>query len=161
MKRIRFVLGLAVLMAVVIAGPVSAQAVTETNKQTFTLGNVLDDCQGGEETIVVESIARFVTHSTTDAQGGIHEFLTLSLHGVTATDANGETVHFVNHTYEGGNRAGNVFAVPSNLTVTNTSRIISSGPSDNMLLTTLIHFTTNANGESTVDRFDFTIECRG
>jgi hypothetical protein len=157
MKRISFVLGLAVLMAVVIAGPVSAQAVTETNKQTFTLSNVLDDCQGGEETIVVESIARFVTHSTTDAQGGIHEFLTLSLHGVTATDANGETVHFVNHTYEGGN----VFAVPSNLTVSNTSRIISSGPSDNMLLTTLIHFTTNANGESTVDRFDFTIECRG
>ena len=157
MKRISFVLGLAVLMAVVIAGPVSAQAVTETNKQTFTLSNVLDDCQGGEETIVVESIARFVTHSTTDAQGGIHEFLTLSLHGVTATDANGETVHFVNHTYEGGN----VFAVPSNLTVSNTSRIISSGPSDNMLLTTSLHFTVNANGEVTVNTFEFTRECRG
>jgi len=161
MKRISVILGLAVLMAVVIVGPVSAQAVTDTNVQTFTLSNVLDDCQGGEETIVVESIARFVTHSTTDAQGGMHQFLTLSLHGVTATDANGETVHFVDHDYQGGNQAGNVFAVPSTGTIAHTSRIISSGPSDNMLLTTSLHFTVNANGEVTVDRFEFTRECRG
>jgi hypothetical protein len=155
MKRIIVVLGLAVLMAAVIAGPVSAQAVTETSKETFALSNGVEDCEGGES--VVESIARQVVHTTTDENGGIHSFVNLSLHGVTATDANGETVHFVAHEHFGGY----VLEVPRTGTSTTTVRIISSSPSDNRLITTIFHFTVNANGEVTSETFDFTIECRG
>ena len=157
MKRISIVLGLAVLMAAAMAGPVSAQAVTETTKETFHLTNVFDDCEGGVETIVVESEARFVVHTTTDADGGIHSFYNFSLHGVTATDANGETVHLSVHDHQGNN----AIVVPSTGTLTQTYRVISSGPSDNMLLTTFFHFTVNANGEVTSETFDQTIECRG
>jgi hypothetical protein len=161
MKRISVVLGLAALMAAVIAGPVSAQAVTETSKETFALSNVLDDCEGGVETIVVESIARVVVHTTTDENGGIHSFVNLSLHGVTATDANGETVHFSAQEHDGLY----VLDVPTSGTFTHTftqtSKAISSGPSDNRFITTLMHLTVNANGEVTSETFDQTIECRG
>jgi hypothetical protein len=155
MKRIIVVLGLAVLMAVFIAGPVSAQAVTEHDVQTFTLTNTVEDCDLTE--IEVQSTARFVLHSTTDANGGIHEFFTLSLHGVTATEVNGEAVHFLTHDYEGSNR----YAVPRTSSKAQTALIISSGPSDNRILTTFVHFTVNANGEVTAVRFDQSIECRG
>ena len=159
MKRISIVLGLAVLMAVFIAGPVSAQAVTGTDVETFPSTNVVEDCDGTET--VVQSTARFVTHSTTDANGGVHEFLTLSLHGVSATDENGETVHFSSHRYEGGNGAGNVFGVPSNFTIADTAMIISSGPSDNRLIRQTLHFTVNANGELIVNRHEITVTCPG
>ena len=159
MKRITVVLGLAVLMAVFIAGSVSAQAVTGTNVQTFPITNVVEDCDGTETE--VQSIARFVTHSTTDANGGVHEFLTLSLHGVSATDENGETVHFLVHSYQGGNGAGNVFGVPSNFTIADTAVIVSSGPNDNRLIRQTLHFTVNANGEVTVNRHEITVECPG
>jgi hypothetical protein len=155
MKRITVVLGLAALMAAVIAGPVSAQAVTETSKETFHLSNAVQDCDGGES--VVESIARVVVHTTTDENGGIHSFVNLSLHGVTATDANGETVHFVAHEHFGGYE----LEVPRTGTSTNTVRIISSSPSDNRLITTFFHFTVNANGELTSQTYDVTVECRG
>src|SRR5215208_1220450 len=103
MKRISVVLGLAVLMAAVIAGPVfsarpvsaqaaPAKAAPATNVQTFTLTNSVTDCDGRR--IVVDSTARFLLHSTTDANGGIHSFYNLTLQGVTAKDADGATIHF-------------------------------------------------------------------
>jgi hypothetical protein len=156
MKRIVVVLGVTALLVAVIAGPVSARAVTETYKNTFYLSNAVYDCEGGE--VVVESVARQVDHTTTDPNGGVHSFFTFTLQGVTATDANGETVRFLVHDYEGST---NVIEDPSTGTITQTYRIISSGPSDNRLLTTFIHVTVNANGEVTSYSFDQTIECHG
>ena len=167
MRRISVVLGLAgflglaVLTAAVIAGPllsarpVSAQAAPATNVQTFTLKNQVIDCDGRR--LFVDSTARFVEHSTTDANGRSHSFYNFTLQGVTAKDADGATIHFLVHDYYGGTQ----FEIPGNGTRAYTVSIISSGPSDNRFLTTLLHFTSNANGVVTVNSYDYTIECRG
>jgi hypothetical protein len=155
MKRITVVIGLAVLIAVFIAGPVSAKAVTETNVQTFPQLTGVEDCDGTET--VVQSTVRFVTHSTTDANGGIHEFVNISIHGVSATDVNGEKVLFLYHQYQGRN----TFAVPRTGTIADSAAIISSGPSDNRLIRQTFHFTINANGEVAIFRHEITVECRG
>jgi len=167
MKRISIILGLAgflglaVLMAATIAGPVfsarpvSAKAAPATNVQTFTLKNQVIDCDGRR--VLVDSTARFVVHSTTDANGRSHSFYNLSLQGVTAKDSDGATIHFLVHEYYGGTQ----FEIPGNGTRVYTVSIISSGPSDNRFLTTFMHFTVNANGVVTVNSYDYTIECRG
>jgi hypothetical protein len=155
MKRITVVLGLAVLIAVFVAGPVSAKAVTETNVQTFPLLTAVEDCDGTET--VVQSTLRFVTHSTTDAQGGTHEFITESIHGVTATDVNGEKVIFSSHHYEGRN----TFAVPRTATIADSAVIISSGPSDNRSIRQTFHFTITPDGEVAIFRHEITVECPG
>ena len=155
MKRIVVVLGVVTLMLTILAGPVAAQAVTETNRETFLGAVGTNDCDDSE--ILIESIFRMVGHSTTDANGGIHSFVQVSVQGVTAKDANGETFRFVGHTYEGSN----VIEVPSTGTTNTIFRIISSGASDNRLLSTLVHITVNANGEVTSLVFDHMVECRG
>ena len=113
-------------------------------------GSILISCaNGGQgETVALSGEVEIVSHSTTDANGGVH----LSMHvrpssvtGVGATSG-------LTYRGTGGGLVSQFDAAdgfPAVYTMINNFRIIGQGPGNNLVMHMTIHVTRNANGDQT------------
>ena len=126
----------------------AADGATHTS-QPFSASLFISCANGGQgETVDLSGEVEVVTHSTTDANGGVH----LSMHvRPAAVTGVGATTGL---TYRG--TGGGLFSqfdaadgFPAVYTMINNFRIIGQGPGNNLLMHMTIHVTTNANGDQT------------
>ena len=154
----------ALLCAALLASPaprtaaVAAQATTVTTNETFTFNSTtVNMCNG--DVVTLRGQIHFVTHTTTDNNGGVHVKMHHNFENVEGTGAlviNYRAVSSNNHTVnDNGSNAQQEF------TNVNRVRFISQGPSDNFLLNITIHTTINANGEATSTVVHVEANCTG
>jgi hypothetical protein len=96
-----------------------------------------------------------VIQQATGNKNGSHFFLHINFH-LEGTSASG-TRYEVNEQVDNIEvlTGGTVFQTGGHLNA------IATGPEDNLAVHTTIHFTLNANGEVTAERFEFEADCRG
>lgn len=135
------------------------QATTVTTNETLTLTQQsFNSCNG--ETVTLTGEVHVVTHVTTDANGGTHTKSHQNFENVTGTGAltlvTYRGVSSNNHTVNNnGSNAQQEF------TMINRVRLISRGPTDNLLFSVTVHSTINANGQATSTVNNVTIDCNG
>jgi len=128
----------------------SAAAEASTHiTQPFNSSLLISCANGGQgETVALSGEVEIVSHSTTDANGGVH----LSMHvrpssvtGVGATSG-------LTYRGTGGGLLSQFDAAdgfPAVYTMINNFRIIGQGPGNNLLMHMTIHVTMNAGGDQT------------
>jgi hypothetical protein len=153
-------LSLIVLLVLALVGPATASAEALVLKDTFTAPfNFTAFYECAEEDIAITGQLRITTMTVIDASGGIHGTFTLvpiQVRGVGVTSG-------ITYKAVGGQRDTFTSAANGAFTSNFTSmfNLISQGSTDNLQIFTTAHFTVNARGEVTVDRFDSRGECRG
>jgi hypothetical protein len=157
MKRIVVVLGVAAIIAGLVAGPVAAQAQTETIEGKFPANYEIVTCAG--ELVHIEGTLHLVLHITEDAAGGYRIFVHNNTHA-TGVSASG-TEYVVNQL---GNRIEK-FSVDSadTFTLAQPNTFIAkaeSTPEDDIIFHQVFHITRNANGELTAVVENVKVECK-
>ena len=145
--------GLAAAIASGTAASAAQNAVigTEPFEETFP-----NPCTG--ETVILTGELHVVSHQSTDRAGGYHEKFTAVPRGVTGTGASGTRYRAVgahSDVFNTGPGRATTF------TLTVTFNVISTGGADNFVSTVTVHFTENANGESTAEVEHFRTRCVG
>ena len=151
-----FIVSMALTLFALVSPAAKAQAtiITSNTQVPIEFFNV-NSCTGDQ--ITIEGTSHVLFHVTTTPEGHSNEKLEINfaLQGVSATSG---TKYVVNETVTATTvsnvNGAFVFNTVSHLNV------ISQGSEDNLLVRTEIHTTFNANGELTVSRFVFTVECQ-
>jgi hypothetical protein len=156
----RLVLSLAVvgMTLALAAGMALAQATTFTSNEKVPLDQIAENpCTG--ELVQFTGELHVLLHSTVDANGGLHVQEHFQPQGALGTGlVSGEQYRGV------GVTRNEAYIPPGGLretTFIDRFYFVSPGPSDNMLATTTIHVTFNANGEPTAELFRLDIKCAG
>jgi len=151
---------LLIIMALTLVGPAIARAEARVLKDTvlapFTFTAFY---QCAEEAIAITGEFRITTMTVVDASGGIHATFTLvpvKVRGVGLTSG-------ITYKAVGGERDTFTSAANGAFTFNYTSmfNLVSQGSTDNLQAFVTNHFTVDANGDVTVERFDVRAECRG
>jgi hypothetical protein len=111
---------------------------------------------GAGETVTLTGNLHFQSHTTVDAQGGLHANVHTQPQGVSGTgDVTGAKYQGTGVTQDRINvTAGETF------TFVNNFRIIGQGPGNNFLVHQNVHITINANGDLTADVDNLRAECK-
>ena len=152
MKQLAALVALALAGLAVPALAAGEGAETITIEQTLPFDTVVDNpCSG--EAVVVTGEAHFLTHETIDATGGDHAVSVVNLVGVTGTSATGTRYVFQQITAVPFNNPEGRGAAPRQpgleFSQVQTTTIIATGPTDNLVVELVFHVTLNANGELT------------
>lgn len=115
---------------------------------------------GGEgELVDLSGRLHILEHTTTDNNGGVHVVLHYQPKGVKGTgQESGDTYQGTGVTKTSTNVTG--AGLPYEFTDVTNFRIIGPGPGNNSLVHVTIHFTINANGETTADVVNAKVECK-
>ena len=117
--------------------------------QPFSTSLPISCANGGVgETVALSGEVEIVSHSTTDANGGVH----LSMHVRPAAVTGVGATTGLKYRGTGGGLVSQFDAAdgfPAVYTMINNFRIIGQGPGNNVLMHMTIHVTMNANGEQT------------
>lgn len=135
---------------------VMAQATTTTTNLILPLNTTVSGCDG--QLVTLSGEIHIVTHVTTDASGGMHIVEHSNYQDVSGT---GQPILL---TYRGVSSNTTVFnnSTPqSEFTVVDQVLLISQGPSDNLQIHVTMHFTINANGQTTAVVEEVRVECNG
>ncbi len=162
MRRIFVVLGVAVVMAAIVAlaaGTALAQANDGATsiREPFTAEG-FNPCNG--ETYFVEGFLHFVSNTTVDSSGTPHEVLHLNQVGVKGVGESGATYSFI--------ATNNINSMPLDMsageqTLTLDFRVLRQGRDgtrDDFMGHLTFHVTQNANGELTAEVAESSFECR-
>ena len=153
-------LHLLVMMALALVGPAIARAEARVLKDTVIAPfNFTAFYECAEEAITITGELRITTMMVVDASGAIHGRFTLvpvNVRGVGLTSG-------ITYKAVGGERDTFTSAANGAFTANFTSmfNLVSQGSTDNLQAFITSHFTVNANGDVTVENFDFRAECRG
>lgn len=134
-----------------------AQANSTTSNVQVPVNETVLDCNG--QPVVLSGTVHMVVHFTTDAAGGTHVSIHTNYQGVSGTSPSnpGVTYRAVNSSHQTFNSS-----VPqSEFTSIENVRLISSGPTDNLIVKFTSHTTINANGEATSSFTRFEVVCNG
>jgi hypothetical protein len=158
MKRLVLSLAVVGMTLALAAGMALAQATTDTFNETVPLDLTVDNpCTG--EPLQLTGELHILFHVTEDANGGFHVQTQFQPQGASGTGlVSGEQYRGVGVTRD------EAYFPPGELretTFIDRFYMISTGPSDNMLATTTIHVTFNANGEPTAELFRLELKCAG
>jgi hypothetical protein len=131
-----------------------ATVITSNTQVPIEFFNV-NSCTGDQ--ITIDGTSHVLFHVTTTPAGHTNEKLEINfaLQGVSTSGTKYVVNETVTATTVSNVNGAFVFNTVSHLNV------ISQGSEDNLLVRTEIHTTFNANGELTVSRFVFTVECQG
>ena len=135
---------------------VMAQATTTTTNLVLPLNTVVSGCDG--QSVTLSGEIHIVTHVTNNPNGGI----------LIKEHSNYQDVSGVGQpitlTYRGVSSNNTVFnnSMPqSEFTVIDQVLLISQGPTDNLQIHVTMHFTINANGQTTAVVEEVRVECNG
>jgi hypothetical protein len=150
---------LAVVAMFVPAGPVVTDEPPVLIRQDVTGIGFPNPCTGEGITITGGSL-QWVSHVTEDQHGGLHVSIRGNAQGVVAEgEATGAMYRLAGDFWAEWNiRPG---GLPFTTTVVEVHNVISSGPSDNVVVHILWHLTVGADGEVTAAVDSFRGECRG
>ena len=135
-----------------------AQATTTTTNETIPFASTLfNPCNG--DTVTFSGNLHVVNTMTTDASGGTHLKTHINYQDVTGTGYPSGLTYNVRTV---SNEVVNDNDGPqSEATVISTVKLIARGPALDFYLRTVLHVTVNANGETTSNVQETSIECRG
>jgi hypothetical protein len=157
MRRFVAAMLLGSLAAMVPVGTAFAEATTTTTitRAPFDPTTLLNPCTG--ETLDVTGTAQIITHTTIDATGAAHTTFLFDTQGVSAvSQTTGVTYRLVDTvsvpTYDG--------PLPAVGSALSTFRLVGPGPGNDQVLRFQLHFTINANGETTASVLNQVNECR-
>jgi hypothetical protein len=158
MKRLVLSLAVVGMTLALAAGMAIAQATTDTFNETEPFDAIFDNpCTG--EPVHFTGELHVLFHVTEDANGGFHVQTHFQPQGVSGTGlVSGEQYRGVGVTRD------EFYFPPGELretTFIDRFYFVSKGPSENMLATTTIHVTFNANGEPTAELFRLELKCAG
>ena len=151
---------LLIIMALTLVGPAIARAEARVLKDTVIAPfNFTAFYECAEEAIAITGELRITTMMVVDASGAIHGRFTLvpvNVRGVGLTSG-------ITYKAVGGERDTFTSAANGAFTFNYTSmfNLVSQGSTDNLQAFVTNHFTVDANGDVTVERFDVRAECRG
>jgi len=175
-KKFVLAIALAMLLSLLVVASVSAGAIV-TRSETEVVQNGLwtdeyvdeegvyhDNCPDVDiEDILVQGSYTIKTTSVSDGNGGVHTRFHFNWAGITGTGLTTGDTYVVPqvissrdyfHQFEEGEG-------PANGTGTLTFQLISKGSGENVRVKGVWHFTTNANGELTIDKDTFiSIVCK-
>jgi hypothetical protein len=157
----RLVLSLAVVgMTLALAAEMAlAQATTDTSNEQVPLDGIVVDNPCTGEPLQLTGELHILFHVTEDANGGFHVQTQFQPQGASATGlVSGEQYRGVGVTRD------EAYFPPGELretTFIDRFYFVSKGSSDNLLATTTIHVTFNANGEPTAELVRLDTECAG
>lgn len=136
-----------------------AQANTTTTNQTLTLSNVTVNACNGEPVALTGRI-HLVTHFTQSSSGSTNFTLHSNYEEVQGTGQQTQTLYrgVSSNTHKDTNNG----PTPQfEFTNVDRFRLISLGPSPNLIVNTTVHTTVNSNGEATSTVSNFTVNCTG
>ena len=146
---------LAIALSEVYSPAVQAQAVTtHSNFAVFVNDVAFSPCT--EENIFLTGRQHVVTHTTVDAQGGVHTRSHLD-ESTTGVGEGSGTVY--KHTVAINEVFHTIAAAPSEFTLETHNHLISHGRLSNQIIHTIFHMTVNAQGEVTSLTSRARIEC--
>lgn len=142
----------ALVFSLLLTASLFGQATVIHENQTVPFEFQITTCDGEPVDFVGES--HVLVHSTGNENGG-NSITHINFH-LVGTSEDG-TTYIVNEHVNGSETTGGAGTFHSE------SRLVavSQGNEDNLIVHTLIHTTTNANGEITSMTFEFTTECQG
>lgn len=151
-------LGAALLLTLFAAGAARAQAVTVTTNETLPFTNTMPNpCNG--DIVTFSGDIHVVNHFTTDAGGGTHVKTHGNYQSVSGTGTpSGAQYRVVTTSNETINDNDGPQTEVSSVQVLN---LISQGSGPNFRLRIVFHITINANGTTTSQVEESSIECRG
>jgi hypothetical protein len=134
------------------------QATTTTTSENIPFtSNIFNPCNN--DSVTFSGTMHVTNHLTTDASGGTHLRTHINYQGVTGTG----TPSGIN--YRVGTVSNEVVndsdGPQSNATVISTVKLIAPGSVLDFYMRTVLHITINANGETTSQVQEVSIECRG
>ncbi len=134
-----------------------AQATTVTTNVEMPVNETVFDCNGNA--VMLSGTVHMVVHFTTDAAGGTHVVMHTNYQGVSGTSVTnpGITYRAVNSS----NQSFNSKDPQSEFTSIENVRLISQGPTANLIIKFHSHTTINADGEATSSFTRFETVCRG
>jgi hypothetical protein len=158
MKRLVLSLAVVGMTLALAAGMALAQATTDTFNEKVPLNLIVDNpCTGEPLQLTGELHILFLV--TNDANGGFHVQTQFQPQGVSGTGlVSGEQYRGVGVTREEFNAQQGELR---EYTLVDRFYLVSMGPSDNLLATTTIHVTFNANGEPTAELVRLDTKCAG
>ena len=171
-KKFTLIIALALLALLLAVAPVSAGAIvtrTETEVPLDAIwtdeyeenGVEYDNCPDVDiEDIHVQGSYTIKTHTVLDGNGGGHSRFHFNWAGITGTGLTSGDTYVVpqvasntDYYHQGG--------FPASGTGTLTFQLVSKGSGENIRVKGVWHFTTNANGELTIDKDTFiSIVCK-
>ena len=145
------------LLFVVQPRSLMAQASTVTTNVEIPINQTVTDCNG--QPVVISGTAHMVVHFTLDGHGGTHVVVHNNYQDVTGTSQINPAI-----TYRAVNTSHQTFNsnVPqSEFTSTENVRLVSSGPTDNLIVQITTHTTINALGVATATVTNMVVKCTG
>jgi hypothetical protein len=157
-KRLVFLLAVVGTTLALAAGMALAQATTDKFNEKVPLNQIVfNPCTGEPLQLTGELHILFLV--TNDANGGFHVQTQFQPQGVSGTGlVSGEQYRGVGVTREEFNAQQGELR---EYTLVDRFYLVSTGPSENMLATTTIHVTFNANGEPTAELVRLDTKCAG
>lgn len=130
---------------------------TDTNEDIPFTKSLYNQCNG--DTVTFSGMMHVVNTYTADASGGTHLKTHINYQDVTGTGVPSGITYNVRTV---SNEVVNDNDGPqSEATVISTVKLIAHGPALDFYLRTAIHMTVNANGQTTSQVQEVSIECRG
>jgi hypothetical protein len=133
-------------------GSVQAAATQETFVSDSPVTFQVLACNGDVAT--VEGVLHVVAHLTTDAKGGSHFATSGSFSDIVGTGASGTVYHLTGGTFQTSTE-GSVLEFSSGVIF----NFVSTGPSGNFKVFSIVHGTFNANGQLAAEVFRSTVSC--
>ena len=136
-----------------------AGAAAESTQVPFASQAFVACANGGDgELIDLSGTLHIVTHTTEDANGGLHTYFHFQPQGATAVgQVTGDIYRAVGVTQQSMNIHSSGFPVTQ--TFVNNFRMIGPGPGNNLQFHQTMHVTIDANGTTTVDFDKPSINC--
>jgi hypothetical protein len=145
---------IAVACVAALAPKANAEASSTTENVTVPIDFIATSCSG--ETVTISGESHVLVHTTTsDNHTTFETHIQFHLDGTSASGTRyiaNETVDSITNTSTGGAQV---------LNSTGQLHLIAQGSADNLVVSTTIHVTVNANGEITSTSFEFTTNCNG
>jgi hypothetical protein len=148
------------VLAVIGQAPAAAAGATVVRTELSAAATVPCALDGSGEEVVVEGTVLTVLHQTTDASGGAHFLLRASYDSLVGTGQTSGTVYHAVATEGSSSHDFDPFVGPPySLTDTRHVRFVGRGPGNDFSVTTVTHFTVNAEGETTAEVQNIRIDC--
>ncbi|HEX8491430.1 MAG TPA: hypothetical protein VF658_01185 [Pyrinomonadaceae bacterium] len=135
---------------------VMAQATTTTTNITLPLNMTVIACEGQQVTL--NGNIHITTHVTTNASGGVLIKEHSNYQNVSGV---GQPTPFLYRGVSSNNTTYNNSLPQSEFTVVDQVLLLSQGLSDNLQVHVTMHFTINANGQTTAVIEEVRVECNG
>lgn len=135
---------------------IMAQATTTTTNITMPLNMTVTACEGQQVTL--NGNIHIVTHVTTNPDGSLHIKEHSNYQNVSGV---GQPTPFLYRGVSSDNTIFNNNPPQSNFTVVDQVLLVSQGLTDNLQVHVTMHFTINANGQTTAVVEEVRVECNG